>query len=413
MTAYGTFDPSTKDKTRPSFADWMSQTNEITRTFLAAGKVPGLINLAGGLPAPQIYPADEIAQIARQVIKDNPIDTLGYGSIEGLADLRDALAKRFSTSGVRLTADNVLVTTSGMQGLDLLGKVLLDQGDLVAGQFPTYLGALDAWRPRGPQFRNMDIHGAAFDPDAALSGAKFAYTVPNFSNPTGKLVGEAIRQKLVDGAHRTGVWLVEDDPYGGLCFEGTPPPRMLELSARMGNSEVYDGPVIYMGTVSKELAPGLRVGWIIAAPEMIGALTLAKQGSDISTSGITQRIVLGALNAGLIERLQPQLCNLYRARRDALCAAMAEHLSEWFEWEVPEGGMFVWAKARAQTMDTDALLQPAMAGGVCIAPSSVFDATGVHCGAMRMNFTLNDPDTLTEGVRRLATVLKTIDRKGP
>ncbi|MGJ8625274.1 MAG: aminotransferase class I/II-fold pyridoxal phosphate-dependent enzyme, partial [Yoonia sp.] len=230
MTTHSMFETSVNQQPRPKFAGWMSQTNEVTRTFLAAGRVPGLINLAGGLPAPQVYPAGEIAQIAQQMIHDNPVDSLGYGPIEGLAELREALAQRFSTAGVRLTADNVLVTTSGMQGLDLLGKVLLDHGDLVVGQFPTYLGALDAWRPRGPQFRNMDIHDATFDPDAALSGAKFAYTVPNFSNPTGKLVSEEIRQKLVDGAHRTGVWLVEDDPYGGLCFEGAPPPRMLALS---------------------------------------------------------------------------------------------------------------------------------------------------------------------------------------
>jgi 2-aminoadipate transaminase len=390
---------------RPAFARWLTTTNEVTRTFLAAGEIPDLINLAGGLPAPEIYPTAEIAEIARRQIEEHPRDALGYGPIEGLPELRDALAARLGSPALRLSRENVLVTTSGMQGLDLLGKVLLEEGSIIAGQFPTYLGALDAWRPRAPGFRNMELEAAGFDPVAALSGVQFAYTVPNFSNPTGRMVGPATRQALVDAAHRTGTWLVEDDPYGSLQYDGERLPRLIELSARRSPGQAYDGPVIYMGTLSKQIAPGLRIGWIIAAREMIEALTIAKQGSDMCTSGVTQRTALAALEAGLIERIQPATVELYRRRRDALCAAMAEHLSAWFAWDAPVGGMFVWAVAHDPTLDTDALLPHALAAGVCVSPSSVFDASGRNRRAIRLNFTLNEADRLAEGVRRLAAAL--------
>lgn len=396
---------------RPAFARWLGTSNEVTRRFLAAGRVPGLINLAGGLPAPETYPAAELAAIARQVIEQNPQDTLGYGPIEGLPDLRDALAARFSTPALRLGRENILVTTSGMQGLDLVGKVLVEEGGLIAAQFPTYLGALDAWRPRRPHYRNLDLEQAGFDPATALAGAQFAYTVPNFSNPTGRLVGLATRRALVDAAHRLGTWLVEDDPYGGLHYDGAPLPRMIELSGGRLPGPLYDGPVIYMGTLSKEVAPGLRIGWMIADAAMIEALVMAKQGADMCTSGVTQRIALAALEGGLIERLQPVIVNLYRARRDALCAAMAEHLADWFAWEVPVGGMFVWAVARSPALDTDRLWTVALEAGVCISPSSVFDASGANRRALRLNFTLNPPERLAEGIRRLAAALKTMPQE--
>jgi len=396
---------------RPSFAKWMGTTNDITRTFLAAGRIPGLINMAGGLPEPASFPVMEISAIAREMIEAHPQDTLGYGPIEGLPELRDALAARFSSPALPLMRANILVTSGGMQALDLLGKVLLEDGGLIAAQFPTYLGALDAWRPRSPSFRKMMVEDAGFDPVAAFDGAQFAYTVPNFSNPTGRMVNVDMRQRLVDAAHRGGTWLVEDDPYGTLHYDGAPLPRLIELSARACPGEAYQGPVVYLGTLSKEIVPGLRIGWVVAAPEMIEALTLAKQGSDMCTSGVTQRIALAALEAGLIERIQPAILDIYRRRRDALCTAMATHLRDWFDWEVPTGGMFVWASVRDATIDTDLLLPHAMAAGVCVTPSSVFDDSGANRSAIRINFTLNDADRLSEGVRRLATAMMTMQAR--
>ncbi|MGE0120140.1 MAG: PLP-dependent aminotransferase family protein [Dongiaceae bacterium] len=391
---------------RPAFARWLGATNDVTRRFLAAGRVPGLINIAGGLPAPEIYPAAEVAELAWQAIARHPQETLGYGPIEGLPELRDALAARFGTPELRLARENVLIVTSGMQGLDLVGKALLEEGGLIAGQFPTYLGALDAWRPRCPAYRSLLLEEPGFDPVAGIGGAQFAYTVPNFSNPTGRLVGLPMRRALVDAAHCTGVWLIEDDPYGALHYDGAPLPSLIALSGRSRRDRVYDGPVVYLGTLSKEVAPGLRIGWVIAAPEMIEALTLAKQGSDMCTSGVTQRIALAALESGLVERLRPVIVDLYRARRDALCAALAEHLAAWFAWEAPVGGMFVWAVARDPALDTDRLFQAGLEAGVCVTPGSVFDPAGRSRRAIRLNFTLNPPDRLAEGVRRLAAAVR-------
>ncbi|MEO0910028.1 MAG: PLP-dependent aminotransferase family protein [Pseudomonadota bacterium] len=396
------FPDMTTEQGKAAFSGWLSQTNEVTRAFLAAGQIPGLINIAGGLPEASVYPSRQISAIAQQVITDYPAETLGYGPIEGLPDMRSYIAERFSNDTLKLSADNVLITTSGMQGLDLIGKVLLDEGDPVAVQFPTYLGALDAWRPRQPKLRNMDLQTGDFDPFEDMAGAKFAYTVPNFSNPTGKLIGEDIRKQLVEASTETGAWLLEDDPYGSLNYEGPLPPSALDISSRSQTAELYDGQVVYLGTMSKLASPGLRIGWAIAAPEMIEALTLAKQGSDMCTSGITQRIALEVLKSGIIEENQPKVVELYKNRRDALCAAMKEHLSEWFEWEIPEGGMFVWAKARDPRINTDRLFKIAIEEKVCISPSSVFDAHGKYNQGIRTNFTLNNEDNLHEAVRRLA-----------
>ena len=242
--------------------------------------------------------------------------------------------------------------------------------------------------------------------ESALNGAQFAYTVPNFSNPTGKLIDLKTRQSIVAAAHTTGTWLVEDDPYGTLYYDAPPLAHMLTLSASTlasSKAAFYSGPVIYMGTVSKELAPGLRIGWIIASPDMIKVLTTAKQGSDMCSSGLSQLVTLQAMQAGLLERIRPKILDIYRQRRDALCAAMSQHLSDWFDWEVPVGGMFVWAIARDKSLNTDRLAEVALQSGVCVSPSSVFDPEGSYRHALRINFTLNSPDKLTAGIQRLAS----------
>lgn len=391
---------------RAPFAGWLNDTNDVTQVFLSAGLIPGLINMAGGLPEPSTWPVDDLTGLATKAVAEHAAETLAYAPIEGLPGLRDTIAARFSGPGLDLTRDNVLITSGGMQALDLIGKVLIDQGGLIAAQSPAYLGALDAWKPRRPTYRAMRLESNDYDPMAALKGAQFAYTVPNFSNPTGRLVGEAERRALVEAAEANGTWLVEDDPYGTLYYDGAPLPRMLAISAK--GEAVYNGPVIYLGSLSKELAPGFRVGWAIAAPEMIRAMVTAKQGSDMSTSSLSQRIAQDAFAAGLTDRILPQILDLYRTRRDALCAAMEDHLGDLFSWEIPSGGMFVWATARDPSINTDLLLREALSHGVCVTPSSVFDPEGKNRRAIRLNFTLNDPETLVEGVRRLAGATRAV-----
>lgn len=390
---------------RPAFARWLGTTNEVTRVFLAAGQIPDMINLAGGLPEPATFPADELSEMARRAVAEHPGEALAYPPIEGLPALRDLIAARYDAPGLNLARENVLIVSGGMQALDLVGKVLLEEGGTIAAQSPAYLGALDAWRPRAPIYRPLRPEANDFDPEGGLAGAQFAYTVPNFSNPTGRLVDEATRRRLVEAAHATGTWLVEDDPYGTLYYDGPPLPRMLALSGALDPApagQPYRGPVVYMGTLSKEVCPGLRVGWVVAAPEMIQALTLAKQGSDMCTSGLSQRLALDALAGGLAERILPTILDTYRTRRDALCAAMEQHLSPWFDWDRPVGGMFLWAVARDPAFDTDRLAKVALDHKVCVSPSSAFDPEGKDRRALRLNFTLNPPERLAEGVKRLA-----------
>jgi 2-aminoadipate transaminase len=391
---------------RTGFAKWLSNSNDLTSRFVAAGSIPGLISIAGGLPAPETFPVEDLASLSQAVVNEFPQDSLGYGPTDGLPELRDAIATRFSTKSLRLHRNNVLITAGGTQALDLIGKVLLEAGGVVAGEFPMYAGALDAWRPRLPKYRRLSVGEGNID--FSSSGAQFVYSVPNFSNPTGKLVGLDARRALVGAAHRTGIWIVEDDPYGSLYYDTRPLPRLIELSADMSPGEIYRGPVVYLGTLSKDLVPGLRVAWVIGSPDIIDALRSAKQSADLCSNGMAQRIALAAMQSGLIERLRPRILELYRERRNALAAAMLEHLSGWFEWEVPVGGMFIWAVACDRSLDTDLLVSAALNAGVLVGPGSVFDPLGQDRSGIRLNFTLNPPDRLHEAVRRLATAMRTL-----
>ncbi|WP_342361065.1 PLP-dependent aminotransferase family protein [Terrarubrum flagellatum] len=400
------FPPQSPVKSRPAYASWFNSSNTITQQFLSIGGRKDVISLAGGLPASELYPVEAAAAATERALARWGGSALEYGPVEGFPALREAIAARMSTAAShRFTTDNILLTTGAMQGLDLLGKALIDSGDLIVAQFPTYLGALDAWRPRQPAYEKLtwNLNDAGFD--AALRRAKFVYAVPNYSNPTGVLVPTAQRAELLARVQAAGCWLVEDDPYLPLQLDGPAGPSILSLdaSARGG---AYDGPVIYLGTLSKSIAPGFRVGWAVGDAAMIQQLALAKQSTDLSSSMFAQAVALELLEGGVEDAHTPKIVASYRERRDALCAAAREHLGEWFEWETPPGGMFVWMRARRPDIDTNALYHHALAENVAFVPSSVFDPDGELRSAMRVNFTRNPPDILTEGVKRLAKAVR-------
>ena len=389
---------------RPDPARWLRATNDITQQFLAFGGRADVVSLAGGLPAAELYPIAAIQKAARRALDTHGAAALEYGAVEGFPALRRLIAARVAaeTGGV-FTAANVLLTTGAMQGLDLLGKVLIDPGDPIVAQAPTYLGALDAWRPRAPAYARLDWEM----PDVeTLAKAKFVYAVPNYSNPTGVLVPQDRRAALLETVRAAGTWLVEDDPYLTMQLDGPPGRSILAHDVARGRG-AYDGPVIYLGTVSKSLVPGLRVGWVIAAPEMIRNLTLAKQATDLSSSMFTQAVALDLLERDFDRQHSEAIVPVYRERRDALCSEAALRLSEWFEWEVPPGGMFVWMRARNQAIDTDELYKFAVEEKVAFVPSSVFDFTGQDRFAMRVNFTRSSPEVIREGVRRLGRAIDT------
>lgn len=386
---------------RPSWATWLGQSNSITQQFLALGGRADVVSLAGGLPAAELYPIQAVEEATRAALQRHGTAALEYGPVEGFAPLRALVAERIAAeTGGTFGAANVLLTGGSMQALDLLGKALIDPGDLIVAQAPTYLGALDAWRPRQPRYARLDWAGD--DPDGArnLRDAKFAYAVPNYSNPTGVLVPQNRRADLLARVRVAGTWLVEDDPYNSMRLDGPPDATILSQDAR-GSGGHYDGPVVYLGTVSKSLAPGLRVGWVVAAPRMIQTLALVKQGSDLSSSMLTQAVAYELMARGIDIAHAASIVPAYRQRRDALCDALAERLSAWFDWEKPVGGMFVWLRAKEPDVDTDELYKFAIEEKVAFVPSSVFDFEGRDRTGLRLNFTRSPPATIVEGVRRL------------
>ena len=396
---------------RPAAAQWLRATNNVTQQFLTFGARADMVSLAGGLPAAELYPVEAIKDATGRALARWGAQALEYGPLEGFTALRSAIAARMSAStGRRFGIENILLTTGAMQGLDLIGKIFLDPGDLVVAQFPTYLGALDAWRPRQPRYEKLtwDLRRPGFD--AALRQAKFVYAVPNYSNPTGVLVPQSDRVALLDQAVAAGTWIVEDDPYLPLQIDGPAGPSILAAHAAMNHRGPYEGPVIYLGTLSKSVVPGLRVGWMVAEPKVLQMLALAKQSTDLSSSMFTQAVALELIESGFEAQHGPKIVAVYRERRDALLQAAAEHLSEWFEWDVPPGGMFVWLRARSaatsRPIDTTALYAFAVEEKVAFVPSSVFDCDGLLNDAMRLNFTRSPPDVIAEGIRRLQRAVK-------
>ena len=247
---------------------------------------------------------------------------------------------------------------------------------------------------------------ASPNPDAQLREARFVYAVPNFSNPTGVLVPQDQRVALLERVVRSGSWLVEDDPYLVLQLDDPVGPGLLELDVAARPDRPYDGPVVYCGTLSKSIAPGLRIGWMVGEPELIRMLALAKQCSDLSSSMYTHAVALELLEANIEAGHVPAILACYRERRDAMHEILTAELGEWFTGDRPSGGMFFWLEARGGAIDTDALYQRALREGVAFVPSSVFDPHGELRTAMRLNFTRNEPEVMAEGVRRLARAVR-------
>lgn len=333
--------------TRPRWARWTGASNDVTGQFLAAAGQPGFVSLAGGLPAAELYPVDEVRVATDRALTRWGAAALEYGPVEGFPALRAAIARRTSeATGGTFGPEHVLLTTGAMQALELLGKLLVDPSDRIVAQTPTYMGALDAWRPRAPTYEPLRWDPADPNPDDVLRDAQLVYAVPNYSNPTGVLVPRPHREALLAQVLRTGTWLVEDDPYHVLQLDGPAGPGLLDLDVAGRPSGPYDGPVIYLGTLSKSLAPGFRVGWAVGDPELVRMLALTKQGSDLSSSMFAQAVALELIETGFEARHVPAIVALYRERRDVMEEVLARELGEWFTFEHPAGGMFFWLEAR-------------------------------------------------------------------
>jgi 2-aminoadipate transaminase len=369
----------------------------VIREILKLTEQPGIVSLAGGLPAPEAFPVEAMREATARVLADAPREALQYAASEGFGPLREWVAAQLAAQGLRTSAAQVLITTGSQQGLDLVGKVLIDAGAPVAVEAPTYLGALQAFTPYEPRFQPVacDDEGPLPDALAAAADARFLYVLPNFQNPAGRTIGAARRAALAAQAARTGLPLVEDNPYGELWYEAPPPPP---LAALAGDAAVY------LGSFSKVLAPGLRLGYVAAPPALFPKLLQAKQAADLHTPGFNQRIAFEVLRDGLLDRHLPQVRARYRARRDAMDAALRRHLPAGCRWLRPAGGMFFWVEL-PEGLDAGALLPRAVEAGVAYVPGAPFYCCDPRPSTLRLSFVTVPPEQIERGVALLGRVL--------
>lgn len=394
---------------------WATAVSSITssaiRELLKVTEQPGVISFAGGLPAPECFPAEEIALAAERVLAREAGRVLQYGPTEGFPPLRQLLAELMRDRGLPVAADQILILSGSQQGLDMAGKLLIDPGDIVLVEQPTYVGALQAFRPYRPSFVSLPMDQDGLQVDAleraldelARAGQrpKFLYTVASFQNPTGVTMSAERRRALIDLAARRGLPIVEDNPYGQLRYSGEAPPLLAALDA-----ELHDGPrqVLYLSTFSKLLAPGLRIGWAVGPEALLRRMVQVKQGLDLHTGSLAQAIAYETCRDGLLDRQIPKIRRIYHERRDAMLGALERLMPPGTGWTRPEGGMFLWVTLPEQLKAKD-LLQRAIERQVAFVPGADFHANGGGENTLRLNFSFSPPDRIEEGVRRLAEAI--------
>ena len=373
----------------------------VIREILKVTERPGIISLAGGLPAPQTFPIEAFADAAAQVLGRDGAAALQYAASEGYAPLRQAVADSLPWE---VHPDQVLITTGSQQALDLVAKVLIDEGSRVLVETPTYLGALQAFAPMQPRIEAVasDEDGIDADDLAAKVGsgadkARFLYVLPNFQNPTGRTMTEARRQQLVERAAQLGLPLLEDNPYGDLWFDQPPPAP---LSAR--NPEGC----IYMGSFSKVLAPGLRLGFVVAPAHIYPKLLQAKQAADLHTPSFNQRLVAEVLQHGFLERHVPTIRQLYQRQCQAMLAALEQQLAPLgVSWSRPAGGMFLWLRLPAG-LDALELLPRAVQHGVAFVPGAAFYAEDADARTLRLSFVTASEEQIGTAIAALADAIR-------
>ncbi|MBA4344023.1 MAG: 2-aminoadipate aminotransferase [Methylibium sp.] len=381
----------------------------IIREILKVTEKPGILSMAGGLPSADTFPVDEIKAACDRVLSQNPKEALQYASSEGFAPLREWVAARVAQLGIRARPDQVLITSGSQQGLDLVGKVMCDAGAPVAVETPTYLGALQAFNPYEPIYASLASDEGGVRPEAIAAlphdapGTRFAYLLPNYQNPTGRVMSAQRREAVVAAAQAARLPIVEDNPYGDLWFD-QPPPASL--------SSLWPEGSLYLGSFSKVLTPGFRLGYMIAPDELYPKLLQAKQAADLHTPGFNQRVVHEVIKNGFLDQHVPKIRARYKANRDAMAAAMQAHLPAGCEWQNPEGGMFFWVRL-PEGFDAMALLPLAVEAGIAFVPGAAFYAQHPDPRTLRLSFVTLTPDLITEGVSILGRVLREAMAEAP
>ncbi len=369
-----------------------------------------MISFAPGYPAEDQFPWQALSGIARELLSGGDGSVLQYGPTRGYLPFREVTVELMKTRQIASTPDHVVITTGSQQGLDLVARVLLDPGDVALMELPSYTGAITAFRNVGATLVGVRQEADGVDLDhlqhavakvrAEGRRVKLLYLVPNFQNPTGRLLGLQKRLAVLEWAERTDVLVIEDDPYRDLYF---PDVTREEETRPMAADDRY-GRVVYLSSFSKTLAPGFRVGWVSASPEVAGKLELAKQAEDLCTSAFDQRVVYEACRRGLLETHVPKLRAHYQHKRDTMVGAIERRLHGQVTWLAPRGGFFLWASLTGGLRSAD-VMPLAQARGVIYVDGSAFfvDGTGLEC--MRLSFSAPSPERIDEGVARLADAI--------
>jgi 2-aminoadipate transaminase len=377
--------------------------SSVIRELLKLTMLPDVVSFAGGLPAPEAFPVRDFQDACEWVLSHDADSALQYGPTEGLPALKDWVVEAMHRYELPAGRKNVLFTNGSQQALDLIGRVFIDRGDKIVTGRPTYLGAIQAWNVYGPQYVTvpLDDDGMRMDElERALEanpGVKFIYVLPNFHNPAGTTLPLDRRYKLVELAANHKAFIIEDDPYGELRFEGE---DIIPICA------LHKENTIYLSTFSKTLAPSLRLGWIVAPEAVIAKLVQAKQGADLHTSTLVQYLAYDICQRGLLRAHVRKIRQVYRERRDAMLQAMEEYFPPGVTWTRPQGGLFLWVRM-PEFLDAEKLLEIAVEEKVAFVPGQAFYPGGDdgRC-CMRLNFSYSTPEIAVEGIKRLARAMK-------
>jgi 2-aminoadipate transaminase len=376
------------------------------RELLKLTQRPEVISFAGGLPAPDVFPVERFETACHRVLEAKGPMALQYSASEGYTPLREYLAQKMAKYRIIAGPENVLITSGSQQALDLIGKLLINPGDRILVEAPTYLGALQAFNVYGAEYVSVPVDHDGLRTgeleEALRSGPKFMYVLPNFQSPGGVTLCEPRRHELVLLADKYGIPIIEDDPYGQLRFEGAHLPPLLVLDRdNLRRDDGKLGNVIYLSTFSKTLAPGLRLGWIVAPPDVITKLVQLKQGADLHTSTFDQMVAYEVVHDGFLDEHVKKIRAVYRERRDVMLAALTEYFPPEVTWTHPQGGLFLWVTL-PEGLDLEHLFQAGLRENVAFVPGDCFYPDGDEGRRhMRLNFSHSTPQQIREGVRRL------------
>lgn len=373
------------------------------RELLKLTQKPEIISFAGGLPAPELFPVEEMKKISVEVLDEQGTKALQYGPTEGYEPLRAAITKRMEKVGVKADPNNILVISGSQQGLDFSGKIFLNEGDIVLCESPSYLGAINAFKAYEPKFIEVptDEHGMIMeDLEEILKNndrVRLIYVIPDFQNPSGRTWSEDRRKRIVELANEYNVVIIEDNPYGELRFEGEFLPAVKHYDT--------EGRVIFLGTFSKIFCPGLRLGWVCADSEALNKYILVKQGADLQASTISQMQVAKFLEEYDIEAHIEKLRTVYRKRRDLMIGTMEEEFPEEVKFTNPEGGLFTWV-VLPEHINARVLAEKALANNVAFVPGGSFFPNGGNENTFRLNYSNMDEEKIVIGIKRLAKAIK-------